>query len=102
MTMLSTYYASLMALILSYLIDSFKSPLPWTDCRPDWPNCVASSASNTTTLARTDERTSILTNYTTSTTGFLGAIDRSLVNLSAALHKRGKDKAMGSSEFYFM
>lgn len=42
--LLSTYYASLMALIVSYLIDSFRSPLPWTDCRPEWANCVPASS----------------------------------------------------------
>ncbi|XP_055532517.1 sodium-dependent nutrient amino acid transporter 1 isoform X2 [Wyeomyia smithii] len=38
---LITYYSSLMSIILSYLFDSFRSPLPWAHCRPEWgPNCL--------------------------------------------------------------
>ncbi|XP_052861312.1 sodium-dependent nutrient amino acid transporter 1-like [Anopheles cruzii] len=43
-TMLITYYSSLMALIARYMIDSFWNPLPWAHCRPEWlPNCVDSA-----------------------------------------------------------
>lgn len=38
--LVSTYYASIMALIGRYLFDSFKSPLPWANCRPHWVNCI--------------------------------------------------------------
>lgn len=38
--LLSTYYASIMALIGRYLWDSFQSPLPWTICKETWANCV--------------------------------------------------------------
>lgn len=38
--LLSTYYASIMALIGRYLFDSFKSPLPWTQCKSEWLNCI--------------------------------------------------------------
>lgn len=38
--LVSTYYASIMALIGRYLFDSFKSPLPWMNCRPEWVNCI--------------------------------------------------------------
>uniref|UniRef100_A0A7G3AYG6 Transporter n=1 Tax=Lutzomyia longipalpis TaxID=7200 RepID=A0A7G3AYG6_LUTLO len=38
----ATYYSSVMALIVSYLVDSFKNPLPWTKCRENWINCIDS------------------------------------------------------------
>lgn len=44
--LVSTYYASIMALIGRYLFDSFKSPLPWMNCRPEWVNCIDASSDN--------------------------------------------------------
>ncbi|XP_065073599.1 sodium-dependent nutrient amino acid transporter 1 isoform X2 [Ochlerotatus camptorhynchus] len=42
---LITYYSSLMALIASYMFDSFKSPLPWAHCDPEWgASCVDATA----------------------------------------------------------
>ncbi|XP_053689270.1 sodium-dependent nutrient amino acid transporter 1 isoform X2 [Sabethes cyaneus] len=42
---LITYYSSLMSIILSYMFDSFRSPLPWAHCRPEWgPNCLDAAA----------------------------------------------------------
>ncbi|KAJ8939840.1 hypothetical protein NQ314_010969 [Rhamnusium bicolor] len=49
----ATYYCSLMAITLFYLINSFTSNLPWSECNPVWDNesflqnltCVASKAS---------------------------------------------------------
>ena len=39
-----TYYVSLIALTLSYMISSFASELPWATCREEWgPNCIDSS-----------------------------------------------------------
>lgn len=39
-----------MGLIGSYLIDSFKSPLPWGYCRDEWnhSNCLPSLSSDST------------------------------------------------------
>lgn len=45
--LVSTYYASIMALIGRYLFDSFKSPLPWKNCRAEWPNCIDSTGTIT-------------------------------------------------------
>ncbi|XP_029721155.2 sodium-dependent nutrient amino acid transporter 1 isoform X2 [Aedes albopictus] len=40
-TALITYYSSLMALIGRYMYDSFKNPLPWAHCEPEWgTDCV--------------------------------------------------------------
>ncbi|XP_039442457.1 sodium-dependent nutrient amino acid transporter 1 isoform X2 [Culex pipiens pallens] len=42
---LITYYSSLMALIGRYMWDSFKSPLPWAHCQPEWgTGCVPATA----------------------------------------------------------
>uniref|UniRef100_A0A1I8MFW1 Transporter n=1 Tax=Musca domestica TaxID=7370 RepID=A0A1I8MFW1_MUSDO len=36
-----TYYSSIMALTLRYLIASFSSVLPWSTCKPEWgPQCL--------------------------------------------------------------
>lgn len=42
-SLLSTYYAAIMALIGRYLWDSFKSPLPWSQCKSEWLNCIDSN-----------------------------------------------------------
>ncbi|XP_066597904.1 sodium-dependent nutrient amino acid transporter 1-like isoform X2 [Prorops nasuta] len=41
---LVTYYTSLMALTLFFLISSFSSELPWAKCQPEWEDrCIDSS-----------------------------------------------------------
>lgn len=40
---LITYYSSIMALTLFFLIASFSLDLPWARCREEWNNCVDSS-----------------------------------------------------------
>lgn len=44
----TTYYATLMAVTLRYFIDSFSEVLPWSFCRLEWggETCIASSYSN--------------------------------------------------------
>lgn len=39
---LATYYSSVMACIGIYLINSFRNPLPWSQCRPEWTDCMDS------------------------------------------------------------
>ncbi|XP_026671508.1 sodium-dependent nutrient amino acid transporter 1-like isoform X2 [Ceratina calcarata] len=48
---LMTYYSSLMALTLFFLIASFSTELPWAKCREGWDNCFDSSGSNGNTFA---------------------------------------------------
>lgn len=39
----TTYYVAIMGMIVRYLFDSFKSPLPWTVCDDAWnETCIAS------------------------------------------------------------
>jgi len=46
--MVTTYYVAIMGITLRYLYESFRSPLPWSECRPEWESfCVASSLGNT-------------------------------------------------------
>ncbi|XP_068146609.1 sodium-dependent nutrient amino acid transporter 1 [Drosophila tropicalis] len=41
----TTYYATLMALTLRYFVDSFYPTLPWSYCREEWgPNCLDSAS----------------------------------------------------------
>jgi solute carrier family 6 (neurotransmitter transporter, glycine) member 5/9 len=40
--LVATYYSSIMAITLRYLFDSFRSVLPWSECRPEWGPCMAS------------------------------------------------------------
>ncbi|XP_017068126.2 sodium-dependent nutrient amino acid transporter 1 [Drosophila eugracilis] len=50
-SMVTTYYVAIMGITLRYLYDSFRSPLPWSECRPEWQSsCVASSLGNTSQL----------------------------------------------------
>uniref|UniRef100_A0A1Q3FNP2 Transporter n=1 Tax=Culex tarsalis TaxID=7177 RepID=A0A1Q3FNP2_CULTA len=37
------YYAAVLAIAVRYFVDSFRSPLPWTECQADWYGCVSSS-----------------------------------------------------------
>ncbi|XP_004520940.1 sodium-dependent nutrient amino acid transporter 1 isoform X1 [Ceratitis capitata] len=44
----TTYYVAIMGMIVRYLFDSFKSPLPWTVCDDAWnETCVASGTTPT-------------------------------------------------------
>ncbi|TMW48588.1 hypothetical protein DOY81_006326 [Sarcophaga bullata] len=46
--MVGTYYVAIMGMTTHYLFDSFKSPLPWSECRDSWnAACVASLETNT-------------------------------------------------------
>lgn len=37
---IATYYCSVMALSLSYVVSSFSKVLPWSVCEEEWDNCV--------------------------------------------------------------
>lgn len=37
------YYAAILSLAVRYFVDSFRSPLPWSECQREWTNCVDSS-----------------------------------------------------------
>lgn len=40
----TSYYASLLALTIRYFVTSFNSPLPWSKCKPEWGSgCIDSS-----------------------------------------------------------
>lgn len=40
----TSYYASVLTLIIKYFVASFGSVLPWSYCRKEWgPNCVDSA-----------------------------------------------------------
>ncbi|KAM7342971.1 sodium-dependent nutrient amino acid transporter 1 isoform 3-T3 [Cochliomyia hominivorax] len=42
--MLGTYYEAVCSLIAYYLVESFRNPLPWAFCRPEWgSNCINST-----------------------------------------------------------
>lgn len=42
---LGTYYTSVMSIISYYMVESIKSPLPWSKCRAEWgSNCVDSDS----------------------------------------------------------
>lgn len=44
--LVTSYYASLLALTIRYFIASFNSLLPWSECKEEWVNvtCIDSSA----------------------------------------------------------
>ncbi|XP_062698852.1 sodium-dependent nutrient amino acid transporter 1-like [Aedes albopictus] len=37
------YYAAILSLAVRYFVDSFRIPLPWSECQREWTNCVDSS-----------------------------------------------------------
>jgi len=49
-----TYYSSIMATTLSYLIDSFYPTLPWSYCRPEWDPCIPSDPSLGVNITRSN------------------------------------------------
>lgn len=57
----TTYYATLMAITLRYFVESFYPTLPWSHCRAEWgPSCLdsasqgaVSSPSNLSTMRTT-------------------------------------------------
>ncbi|XP_052899239.1 sodium-dependent nutrient amino acid transporter 1-like [Anopheles moucheti] len=55
-----TYYASVLAVTLRYLVASFSPELPWSKCEPGWVDCVDSSRLGSITLGAnvTQPRTS--------------------------------------------
>ncbi|XP_053669860.1 sodium-dependent nutrient amino acid transporter 1-like isoform X2 [Anopheles nili] len=64
-TIVTTYYASLMATTLRYLFDSFQSILPWAVCEDSWAgSCIPSGSRNVTIMAGLND--SILVNRTSS------------------------------------
>lgn len=84
-----------MALIASYLFDSFKNPLPWTDCRDDWDNCVPAGGRKESELgAPQASALSQLSNYTQYLDNGGDGHDNTTLQPGP--------KMMGSSEMYFM
>jgi solute carrier family 6 amino acid transporter-like protein 5/7/9/14 len=59
MGIVSTYYASIMALTLKYFYESFNSVLPWTVCDPAWKvDCIPSGAERNASLYSNNSRSS--------------------------------------------
>lgn len=49
--MLGTYYEAVCAIIAYYLVESFRDPLPWANCRPEWgSNCIDSTPTDRSSL----------------------------------------------------
>ncbi|XP_058831890.1 sodium-dependent nutrient amino acid transporter 1-like isoform X2 [Topomyia yanbarensis] len=44
------YYAAVQALSVRYFLDSFRSPLPWSECERDWLNCIDSKFTGRTAV----------------------------------------------------
>lgn len=43
----TTFYASIMALTVKYLLASFQDPLPWTECKEGWTTVNVTCVSST-------------------------------------------------------
>ncbi|XP_063704592.1 sodium-dependent nutrient amino acid transporter 1-like isoform X2 [Culicoides brevitarsis] len=69
-TCVVTYYASLIAITLHYMVSSFSSELPWARCQPGWENCVDS----TLTAADRENITSNVTRMSSSEYYFLNVV----------------------------
>ncbi|XP_011189046.1 sodium-dependent nutrient amino acid transporter 1 isoform X2 [Zeugodacus cucurbitae] len=87
--LLATYYESICALIAYYLVQSFRDPLPWSYCRPEWgSNCIDSAPRSWLDGAKFID------------TMRAGAGNWSLVYSN--LTKDNNKRIISSSEFYFV
>ena len=56
MVALGSYYCSLMALTLYYLVASFQSPLPWSECLPEWGDVCVNSGKHENSSSAVENR----------------------------------------------
>lgn len=70
---LATYYSSLMALTLFYLVASFSAELPWATCQEDWGDACTDSS---TKLNRTVDSTNSIESAETLGGLFNGGVQR--------------------------
>lgn len=69
---LATYYASVMACIAIYLVNSFRNPLPWSECRAEWTDCIDSHGHfelRQNSMLQEDNIMTLLNNNTTAISG---------------------------------
>lgn len=60
--MLTSYYASLLALTLRYFLSSFQSVLPWSTCKAEWESdCIDSLQKNYVNHTNRDAMTHLST-----------------------------------------
>lgn len=46
--LLGTYYEAICSLVVNYLVQSFRNPLPWAYCMEAWnSNCINSAVTKT-------------------------------------------------------
>lgn len=55
---IATYYCSVMAISLRYVVSSMSSVLPWTVCATEWDDCVSiesNTSTSTVNISKTSE-----------------------------------------------
>ncbi|XP_037826008.1 sodium-dependent nutrient amino acid transporter 1 isoform X1 [Lucilia sericata] len=95
-SMVTTYYVAIMGMTVRYLFESFKSPLPWTECRDSWNAvCVASAEVNTAEIlySATDNLTS------TTLPSIISNVSSVILNNVTSL---SSVKPKSSAELYFI
>lgn len=97
-SMVTTYYVAIMGMTVRYLFDSFKSPLPWSQCSDSWNAvCVPSMEVNTAEfLYNTNSNNSTLS----STPSSIVLSNVSSVIMNNVTNVSLKPKA--SAELYFL
>ena len=89
--MLGSYYESVCAIIAYYLVASFREPLPWAYCRPEWgSNCIDSMPSDKTALDVVEGGVTIANK----------AINNLTVNFDNIM--RSSNRTISSSEWFFV
>uniref|UniRef100_A0A182IPK4 Transporter n=1 Tax=Anopheles atroparvus TaxID=41427 RepID=A0A182IPK4_ANOAO len=75
-----TYYASVLAITLRYLVASFSPELPWARCDPGWENCVDSALKGNFSLGTnvTQPRTSAELYFKRTITSSVDSLDNGL------------------------
>jgi len=102
-SLVTTYYVAIMGMTVRYLVDSFKSPLPWSECQESWNAiCVPSSATDTADFLY---GSSISLNQSTLLSLQTSASPPPLIipsNLSIPFEVLQKQKPTASAELYFV
>ncbi|XP_061391730.1 sodium-dependent nutrient amino acid transporter 1-like [Musca vetustissima] len=96
-SMVTTYYVAIMGMTTRYLFDSFRSPLPWSQCDDSWNAvCVASNEKNTADFlynSADNISSKLVTN---------SSVLMSLNNVSTSAAALQSAKPTSSAELYFI
>ena len=102
---LTWYYTIILAWALIYLVNSFSSTLPWTQCDPSWsdvicvePTGLKQTPSNVSLLYDVTNSTSNATTVTSNSSGIFEVSS----NISSLVVDVNQTKTIGASELFWL